>query len=354
VERVGIGRGVHGDRLAPEFGCGASDANGDLTPIGDKNASKGCKGHGATLVACLETLEGQLSDTDEKSVEFVPMSDQVQRLLNRLDLEETSTDVYVGGSGPGGKGFRERIYGGLVASQAFVAAARTTTVGPVHSMHLYFLRPGETGKPVHYEVERIKDGRNFEVREVRAFQDGRRIFQLMASFTANPPGAQHQDPMPQVVPPDELLNRDRTRGRPGWREQPIDIRTDDPHGDRTEPDHWVWMRPLQPVLPPDPVTHTAVMIFATDRVFMRTSALPHIPVRGELTGASLDHTIWFHEPVDFNGWHLHAMHSPVARHERGLTLGSIYAADGRRVASTAQEAVLRFNSTDDGLERRNR
>ena len=280
------------------------------------------------------------------------MSDQVQRLLDRLDLDNVAPDVYTGGSGPGGKGFRERIYGGLVASQAFVAAARTTTVGAIHSMHLYFLRPGETGHPIRYEVERIKEGRNFEVREVRAFQDDRRIFQMMASFAANPPGAEHQDPMPQVVAPDELPNRDRIRDRPGWQEQPIDIRTDDPDGARSEPDHWFWMRPMQPVLPPDPVAHTAVMIFATDRIFMRTAALPHIPARGELTGASLDHTIWFHEAVDFNDWHLHAMHSPAARHERGLTLGAIYDSAGRRVASTAQEASLRFNTTGDGLERR--
>lgn len=280
------------------------------------------------------------------------MPDQVQRLINRLDLDETSPDEYAGGSGPGGKGFRERLYGGLVAAQAYVAAARTATVGPIHSLHLYFLRPGETGRPIRYEVDRIKEGRNFQVREVRAFQDDRRIFQMMASFAANPAGADHQDVMPAVEPPDNLPNRDQARNRPGWEDQPIDIRTDDPRGERPEPDHWVWMRPIQPVLPTDPIVHAAVLIFATDRVFMRTAALPHIPERGELTGASLDHTIWFHEPIDFNNWHLHAMHSPVARFERGLTLGSIYAADGLRVATTAQEGSLRFNSTGDGLERR--
>ena len=279
------------------------------------------------------------------------MSDQVQRLINRLDLDETQPNEFLGGSGPGGKGFRERLYGGLVAAQAYVAAARTTDVGPIHSMHLYFLRPGETGKPIRYEVDPIKQGRNFQVREVRAFQDDRRIFQMMASFAANPAGAEHQDPMPVVEAPEALPNRDQVRDRPGWRDQPIDIRTDDPRGEIPEPRHWVWMRPMQPVLPADPVIHTAVLVFATDRVFMRTAALPHIPERGELTGASLDHTIWFHEPVDFNRWHLHAMQSPVARHERGLSLGAIYSEDGRRVATTAQEGSLRFQSPGDGLER---
>lgn len=281
------------------------------------------------------------------------MTDQIHRLIKRLDLEAAAADEFVGGSGPRGKGFRERLYGGLVAAQAFVAAARTADVGPVHSMHLYFLRPGETGRPIRYEVDRIKQGRNFQVREVRAFQDDRRIFQMMASFASNPEGVEHQDPMPDVASPDTLPNRDQVRNRPGWQEQPIDIRTDDPRGERTAPDHWVWMRPMQP-LPADPLIHAAVLIFATDRVFMRTAALPHIPERGELTGASLDHTIWFHEPVDFNSWHLHAMHSPAARHERGLTLGAIYAADGRRVATTAQEGSLRFGSPGDGLERSRR
>jgi len=277
------------------------------------------------------------------------MSDQVLRLLNRLDLEETTPDQFTGGSGPGGKGFRERLYGGLVAAQAYVAAARTTDVGPIHSMHLYFLRPGETGRPIRYEVERIKQGRNFQVREVRAFQDDRRIFQMMAGFSANPSGVEHQDVMPSVTDPERLPNRDQVRNRPGWEEQPIDLRTDDPHGRGTDPDHWVWMRPRQPV-PADPVLNTAVLIFATDRVFMRTAALPHIPTAGELTGASLDHTIWFHDVIDVNEWHLHTMHSPVARHERGLSLGSIFTSDGRLVATTAQEGSLRFNGDGNGLE----
>lgn len=277
------------------------------------------------------------------------MSDQVHRLINRLDLAQTAPDEFAGGSGPGGKGFRERLYGGLVAAQAYVAAARTTDVGPVHSMHLYFLRPGEAGKPIRYETERIKQGRNFQVREVRAFQDDRRIFQMMASFSSNPAGVAHQDPMPDVAEPEVLPNRDQVRNRPGWEEQPIDLRTDDPLGERPEPDHWVWLRPRQPV-PADPVLHTAVLVFATDRVFMRTAALPHIPTAGELTGASLDHAIWFHDTIDVNDWHLHSMHSPVARHQRGLNFGAIYSRHGRRIATTAQEGALRFDSGGDGLE----
>ncbi len=277
------------------------------------------------------------------------MSDQIERLIARLDLETAAADEFVGSAGPGGRGYRERLYGGLVASQAYVAAARTADVGPIHSLHLYFLRPGESERPIRYEVDRIKQGRNFQVREVRAFQGEKRIFQMLASFTANVPGVEHQDPMPEVPAPEALPNRDRVRDKPGWEEQPIDCRTDDPTGERSDPNYWIWMRPMQP-LPDDPVLHTAALVFASDRAFLSTPALPHKDA-GEFTGASLDHTIWFHDVVDFNEWHLHAMHSPAARHERGLALGSIYRRNGRRVASSAQEGALRFNSMGNGLER---
>lgn len=277
------------------------------------------------------------------------MPTQIERLVARLDLESSGLDEFAGGSGPGGRGHRERLYGGLVAAQAYVAAARTVDVGPIHSLHLYFLRPGEAGKPIRYEVDRIKQGRNFQVREVRAFQGAKRIFQMMASFSANVSGVEHQDTIPDVPGPESLPNRDQARGKPDWEKHPIDIRTDDPAGERDDPDHWIWMRPMQP-LPIDPVVQTAALIFATDRVFMRTASLPHKDA-GELTGASLDHTLWFHEQVDFSDWHLHAMHSPAARYERGLSLGSIYRRDGRRVASSAQEGALHFNSAGNGLER---
>ncbi len=277
------------------------------------------------------------------------MTDQIQRLVSRLDLASANTDEFHGGAGASARGYRERLYGGLVASQAYVAAARTADVGPVNSMHLYFLRPGEAARSIRYEVDRIKQGRNFQVREVRAFQGDKRIFQMMASFSANHPSVEHQDPMPEVPEAESLPNRDQVRGKPGWKEQPIDIRTDDPHGEREDPDSWIWMRPTQ-AIPDDPVLHTAVLVFATDRTFMRTAALPHRGV-GEFTGASLDHTIWFHDEISFADWHLHAMHSPAARHQRGLSLGSIYRRDGRRVATTAQEGALRFDSTGNGLER---
>lgn len=273
---------------------------------------------------------------------------QIERLIERLDLEAAGTDSFLGGAGPGGRGYRERLYGGLVAAQAYVAAARTVAVGPVHSLHVYFLRPGESSLPIRYEVERIKQGKRFEAREVRAYQGEKRILQMLASFTDNGPGVEHHDPMPEVPRPESLPNRDQARGKPGWQEHPIDIRTDDPRGERAAPDYWIWMRPMQP-LPRDPIVHTAVLVFATDRALVRTAAMPH-PDAGEFTGASLDHAIWFHGAIDFSDWHLHAMHSPAARHARGLVLGSIYGSDGRRVASTAQEGAIRFDSAGNGLE----
>ena len=268
------------------------------------------------------------------------MPNSIDRLITRLNLEASGPSSFVGGAGLAGQGMKGRLFGGLVAAQAFVAAARTVDVGLVHSLHLYFLRPGRSGLPIQYEVETIKQGRNFQARQVRATQDGQLIFQMMASFSRNTEGVTHQDPMPNVMAPEALPNRDQARGKPGWEEQPIDLRTDDPSGDREAPDHWIWMRPMQPILA-DAVMHTAALVFATDRAFIRTAALPHADA-GDFAGASLDHTIWFHGPIDFTDWHLHTMHSPVARHERGLVFGAIYQADGTRVATTAQEGAMRF------------
>jgi acyl-CoA thioesterase-2 len=270
----------------------------------------------------------------------VIMSNPISRLTERLDLESNGPHSFVGGAGPGGEGFMGRLYGGLVAAQAYVAAARSVDVGPIHSLHVYFLRPGRSALPIHYEVEAIKQGRRFQTRQVRATQDDQLIFQMMASFSADGAGVEHQDSMPEVQEPETLPNRDQARGKPGWEEQPIDLRTNDPAGDLEAPDHWIWMRPTQPLVA-DPVLHTAVLIFATDRALVRTAALPHRDA-GEFAGASLDHSIWFHSPVEFDDWHLHTMHSPVARHERGLVLGAIYRADGTRVATTAQEGAIRF------------
>ena len=177
------------------------------------------------------------------------MSNPIDRLIARLNLESKGPRSFVGGSGPGGRGFQNRLFGGLVAAQAYVAAARTVDVGPIHSLHLYFLRPGRSSLPIHYEVEDIKQGKRFQTRQVRAIQDDQLIFQMMASFSANSAGVEHQDPMPQVPRPETLSNRDQARGKPGWDEQPIDLRTDDPAGDREAPDHWIWMRPMQPILP---------------------------------------------------------------------------------------------------------
>lgn len=262
------------------------------------------------------------------------------RLLERLDLDQDGSHSFIGGSGPAGTGAPDRLFGGLVAAQAYVAAARTANVGPIHSLHLYFLRPGRASVPIRYEVEDLKQGRRFEARQVRAMQGDQVIFQMMASFSDNSPGVEHHDAMPDVPPAETLANRDQARGKTGWQQQPIDLRTDDPAGARHDPDHWIWMRPMQPIVG-DVVARTAALIFATDRAFLGTVALPHRGA-GEFAGASLDHTIWFHEAIDFADWHLHAMHSPVARHERGLVFGAIHRPDGTRVATTAQEGSVRF------------
>jgi acyl-CoA thioesterase-2 len=278
------------------------------------------------------------------------MTNPIDRLLSRLDLDEAGTDEFVGGAGPGGVGHPGRLFGGLVAAQAFIAAARTVDVGPIHSLHLYFLRPGRASRPIRYRVERIKQGRRFQARQIRGTQDGDLIFQMMASFSADRAGVEHQDPMPEVPDPETLPNTDRARGRPDWDKQPIDVRTCAVEPGRTTAEHLIWFRPVAS-LPEEPLLHTAVLVFASDRRLSRTAALPHADA-GEFAGASLDHSLWFHDSIDLRDWHLHATHSPVARHQRGLALGGLYRRDGRRVASSAQEAALLFNdASGDPAER---
>ena len=281
-----------------------------------------------------------MRESSEQRWQPAKVPNPTERLLARLDLDQESPSCFIGGSGPGGAGVGDRLYGGLVAAQAYVAAARTVDIGPVHSLHLYFLRPGRISVPIRFEVEHIKQGRRFQARQVRAMQGDELILQMMASFSDEMVGVEHQDVMPVVPGPESLPNRNEARGRKDWEQQPIDYRTDDPNGERADPDHWMWMRPMQPVVA-DPVFHTAALVFASDSGLLRAAVMPHRDA-GDFVGASLDHTIWFHSPITFDDWHLHTVHSPAARHERGLAFGAVYRSDGSRIATTAQEGAMRF------------
>jgi acyl-CoA thioesterase-2 len=266
---------------------------------------------------------------------------RIQRLLRRLTLTEAERDVYQGGAGEGGIGAESRLFGGLVAAQAFMAAQNTVTGFQVHSLHAYFLRPGRALHDIEYRVTRSKEGRNFQVREVNAWQNGERIFQLQASFQLPEAGVEHQDPMPQVPEPAALPNRDQLRGRTNWREMPIDVRMATPitDGAPLPAEQQIWLK-ANGELPPDPALHTALVVYASDRSLLDTAWRPHAD-RGSLVGASLDHAMWFHRVPRFDDWLLYTMHSPAAAGGRGLAIGAIYDRQGRRLVTVAQEGVLR-------------
>lgn len=216
---------------------------------------------------------------------------RLDRLLRRLTLTEVEPDAFQGGAGEGGIGSESRLFGGLVAAQAFVAAQNTVPDFPVHSLHAYFLRPGRASSDIEYRVARTKEGRNFQAREVSAWQNGERIFQLVASFKRARNGVEHQDPMPHAADPGTLPNRDELRGRSNWREMPVDVRMATPiTADEPLPaEQHIWLR-ANGQLPADSRIHTALVVYASDRSLLDTAWRPHAD-QGSLAGASLDHAM---------------------------------------------------------------
>ena len=266
-------------------------------------------------------------------------------LLERLTLEQLDVDLLLGEPGPGSG----RLFGGLVAAQSVVAAGRTVERGVLHSLHAYFLRPGRHDAPLRFLVHRIRDGRSFTTRRVVAHQGGEAIFNVSASFAVPEDGISHQDgPMPDAPPPDDLPDWEAERVRlmgkglppdPG----PVEARVcdpDHPDGRPQPPRKRIWLRPRGP-LPEDPLIHTAMLVYASDRALLSTAARPHGLPWGRRRGASLDHALWIHRPIRFDDWFLYAMESPVAHAARGLCLGAMYRRDGVRLASVAQEALIR-------------
>lgn len=265
----------------------------------------------------------------------------LERLLKRLDLATDGEDRFKGGSGEGGVTSDARLFGGLVASQATMAALKT--VEPplrLHSLHAYFLRPGRAEKDICFNVIRTKEGRNFRVRSVYAEQNGETIFQLQASFQAPEEGPEHALPAPEVPPPDACPNRDELRGR-DWHKMPVDVRMITPitEQENLPPEQQVWLK-ANGTLPDDPNLHLALIVYASDRTLLDTAWRPHASL-GDHAGASLDHIMWFHEAPRFDDWLLYDMSSPAAGHARGLALGRMYDRRGRLVVSVAQEGLLR-------------
>lgn len=241
----------------------------------------------------------------------------------------------------------------MVAAQAVVAAGRSVDAADarfLHSLHAYFLRPGSHAAPLELEVDRIRDGRTFTTRRVVARQSDEAIFELAASFARPEAGIEHQDPAPEAPDPEGLPDWEDLRaqllGDPKERrpDGPIEMRSCDPENPadptKLSPRRRVWIRP-RGSLPEDPLLHAAVLVYASDRMLISTAARPHGIPFGQRRGASLDHSLWIHAPVRFDDWHLYASESPVARSARGLVLGAVYTRRGERVASVAQEGLIR-------------
>ncbi|MEM7077686.1 MAG: acyl-CoA thioesterase domain-containing protein [Pseudomonadota bacterium] len=264
-----------------------------------------------------------------------------ERLLKRLDLQQASDNVFVGGAGEGGVGAEARLFGGLVAAQAAMAAQRACPRFPMHSLHSYFLHPGRPERDIEYHATRTKAGRNFEVVEVHARQGESVIFQLLASFQQPAPNVRHQDPTPALNDPTSYPNRDQLKGRAHWADMPIDVRMVTPitADEALPPDQQVWLK-TNGILPEDAHLQLAMVVYASDRSLLDTAWRPHAD-RGEMVGASLDHSMWFHHPPRFDDWLLYDIHSPAAADSRGLALGAIYDRAGVRVVTVAQEGVMR-------------
>jgi acyl-CoA thioesterase-2 len=275
-----------------------------------------------------------------------PPAPELARLVHRLDLEALDGDRFRGmlGSGEG------RVFGGMIAAQALVAAGRTVETALVHSLHVHFLRPGRHRLPIEWRVERLRDGRLHSIRHVVGVQQGAIVATMTASFTQPQEGLAHQDAMPAAPSPDQLPEADDLKakilGRATIREVtgPLELRECDPSSIVPAPGtparRTVWIR-ARGSLPDVPLLHAALLVFASDRALLSTAGRPHGLVWGPRVGASLDHTVWLHHPARFDGWVLSASQSPIAAGGRALVLGALYSADGTRVASVAQEGIIR-------------
>ncbi|QUQ71802.1 acyl-CoA thioesterase II [Kutzneria sp. CA-103260] len=278
----------------------------------------------------------------------------LDRLVALLDLERIEENIFRGVSPADSP---VRVFGGQVAGQALVAAGRTVpSERKVHSLHAYFIRPGDPRVPIVYEVDRIRDGRSFTTRRVIAVQHGKAIFSLSASFQKIEPGMDHAEPMPQVPDPESLptfgeriaqLGADAVKlGRE--RQRPIDLRyvSDPPWITRENGPHearnQVWMR-ADGKLPDDDLLHVCVLAYASDMTLLDSILARHGVYWGtdQVQGASLDHAMWFHRPFRADEWFLYDCTSPSASNARGLATGHFFTRDGKLVATVVQEGLLR-------------
>ena len=281
------------------------------------------------------------------------MSKALDELLGLLDLEQIEVNIFRGRS-PDER--VQRVFGGQVAGQAMVAAGRTVPADrPVHSLHAYFIRPGDPAVPIVYTVDRVRDGRSFSTRRVSAIQHGQTIFTLSASFHRPEPGPEHADPMPAAPPPEtiepnvarlaRLLGPDRMRPHM----HPIDVRSVGPLSAEAARDrslrttsNLVWLR-VDAELGDDPLLHVCLMTYASDMTLLDSVLTGHglFWQDGQMSGASLDHAMWFHRPFRADRWLLYAQESPAAYGARGLAHGQVFTESGELVVSVMQEGLVR-------------
>ena len=284
------------------------------------------------------------------------MTAAIDELLSILDLERLEHNLYRGRSP---QVEWQRVFGGQTIAQALVAAQRTVEPDRfVHSLHGYFMRPGDIRVPIVYEVDRIRDGGSFTTRRVLAIQHGQAIFSLEASFQVDEKGLEHQFALPDDVPPPEGLLTQRQlleraervpeAVRRFWaRERPLELRPVNlqhyESRDKLPPRQNVWIRLAGPV-PDDRALQSVLLAYLSDMTLLDTSTFAH--GRGlfdpDIQAASLDHSMWFHRPHSLDGWLLYAQDSPSSSGSRGFSRGTLYARDGTLIASMAQEGLIRL------------
>ncbi|MEO0981475.1 MAG: acyl-CoA thioesterase II [Pseudomonadota bacterium] len=284
------------------------------------------------------------------------MSDPVSELLDLLDLELLEFNLFRGQS-PDEDHDRQRAFGGQVIAQALAAAYRTVGDRLCHSLHAYFIRPGDTRIPIVYEVDRARDGGSFTTRRVVAIQNGCQILNLSASFHIEEEGWEHQHEMPDVPGPDDLKTREQLRAdfidrippqyRDMWtRPRPIDMREVDPldpfEPEKTSDINHMWFRTARSI-EASPAIHHCLLAYASDMALLGTGNRPHGVswMSGKIMSASLDHSMWFHAPVRADEWLLYSMDAPKAGGARSFNRGKIFTQEGKLVASVAQEGLMR-------------
>jgi len=283
------------------------------------------------------------------------MAEIAKNLLKLLDPERIDQNLFrAGNEDPS----RRRVFGGQVLGQALIAAARTVEGRVAHSLHAYFLRPGDPSANIIYDVERIRDGGSFTTRRVVAIQHGQPIFSMSASFQVEEPGLEHSDEMPKVPAPEELESeldyhrrlapRVHEKVREAFiRERPIEIRPvqqlDVVSPEPMPPERAFWIR-ARTELPDDTLIHQALFAYASDMHLLAAALLPHAVsyLTRNLQLASIDHALWFHRPFRMDEWLLYVTDAPSAGGSRGFTRGSLFNRAGVRVASVAQEGLMRM------------